>query len=178
MANIEYDMDKELEHDVASMIEDATLSEFEELRELGIVVSPCMRVRMNPDGEAQPCTGEPVSVKRVGPVERLFMPKKPHFLLVVDYGAWSAVDEQRRKTILHRGLMRIVVEKTDDGIHLSTRKPDIVEFIRTVERFGAYTEQLLNLREAFRNSINRILPTVEAVEEVAEEAVNNSADNQ
>ncbi len=178
MPNIEYDMDKELEHDVASMIEDATLSEFEDLRELGIIVLPCMRIRMDKDGETQPCTGEPVSVKRVGPVERLFMSKKPHFILVVDYGTWNAADEQRRKIMLHRGLMRLVVEKTDDGIHLSTRKPEIVEFIRTVERFGAYTEQLLNLREAFRNSANRILPTVVAEEEVAEEAVNNSADNQ
>ena len=178
MPNTEYDMDKELEHDVASMIEDAALSEFEALRELSIIVLPCMRIRMDKDGESQPCTGEAVSAKRIGPVERLFMPKKPHFILVVDYGAWSAADEQRRKIMLHRGLMRLVAEKDDDGIHLSTRTPEIVEFIRTVERFGAYTEQLLNLREAFRNSANRILPTVVAVEEVAEEAVNNSADNQ
>jgi len=169
MASIEYDLDKELEQETASMIEDEAYSEFENLRELGIVVLPCMRVSMDKDGETKPCKGEAASIKRVGPVERLFMTKKPHFLLVVDYGAWSDADEQKRRVILHRGLMRITAEKNDDGLCLGTRKPDIVEFTRTVERFGAYTEQLLNLREAFRNSAHRILPTVEAVD--------NSADN-
>jgi len=170
MPNTDYDLDSALDDEVASMIEDATYSEFDDLRELGIVVLPCMRVRMDKDGETQPCKGEPTTIKRVGPLERLFMTKKPHFLLVMDYGAWSAANEERRRIMLHRGLMRIAVEKTEEGTRLGTRKPDIVEFTRTVERFGAYTEELLSLREAFRKSAHRILPTVEAVDNAEDNA--------
>ena len=161
MPKIDYDIDKELGEAVTEMIGDAAYSEFNDLRELGIVVLSCMRVRMDKNGETLPCKGEPVTTKRVGAIERLFIPKKPHFILVVDYGAWRSANEQVRKAMLHRGLLRIVAEKTDEGIKLSTRRPDIVEYTRNVERFGAYTEALLNLREAFRNSAHRILPICE-----------------
>jgi hypothetical protein len=169
MPSTEYDFDKELSDMLEDMIADTNFSEFNELRDLAIVVLPCVKVRMDKDGETQACKGDPVTVKKVGPVERIFMTKKPHFLVVVDYGAWGEANEKIRQAMLHRGLMRIVAEKTDDGMKIGTRKPDIVEFTMTVERFGAFNEHLLNLREAFRNSTHRIMPVIGEAEDLPEE---------
>jgi hypothetical protein len=160
MPSTDYDLDQDLQKILSEVIADTNFTEFNDLRDLGISVLPCVRVRMDKDGETQPCKGDPVTVKKVGPVERLFIPKKPHFIMIVDFGTWSTANIKIQKAMLHRGLMRIAAEKTDEGVKVSTRKPDIVEFTATVARFGAFSDNLLNLREAFRNSTHRIMPTM------------------
>jgi hypothetical protein len=171
MANTDYDLDKDLEREMVGMVADETLSEFGPLRDLAIVILSCVKVRMNKDGETEACSGDPVAVKKVGPAERLFMPKKPHFIVSVDYGTWDAADERQRKIIVHRALMRIAAEKTDEGMKVGMRKPDILEFTTTVARFGAYNDPLLTLREAFRNSAHRLIPQMEEEAPQSEESV-------
>jgi len=170
MANTDYDLDKDLERELADMIADESMNEFAPLRDLAVTVLSCVKVRMDKDGNTEPCKGDPVAVKKVDPVSRMFMPKKPHFLVVVDFGAWSDADERQRKILAHRALIRIAAEKTDEGMKLGMKKPEVLEHTATVARFGAFSDSLLNMREAFRNSAHRLLPQVEepVSDEVAE----------
>lgn len=161
MASTDYDLDKALDSLIEEMVTDPNYSEFNNLRDLGVSVVACLKVRMDADGESQPCKGDPVTLKKVGAVERLFMSEKPHYMLIVDFHAWDTSDQRRRMAMIHRGLMRISADRTEQGVKLGTRKPDVVEFTRTVERFGAFSDTLLNCREAFRNSMHRILPKIE-----------------
>lgn len=170
MANSDFDFDKDLERELAAMIADESLSEFGPLRDLALTINPIVRVRMDKDGNTEKCSGDPVTVKKVGPAERMFMPKKPHFIVIVDYGTWTEADERQRKIIMHRGLMRIAAEKTDEGMKIGMRKPDVLEFTTTVARFGAFNDPLLDLREAFRNSAHRLLPQMEEEPSTPEEA--------
>jgi Putative phage metallopeptidase len=161
MSNVEYSEDVDLTAAVNKMVADSLITEFKPLRDLHIVIKPCLRVRLDKDGQTQPCKGIPVKLKRVSPIERLFIRDRAHFILVVDYHAWETGNEKSRGALIHHALMQIAAEKSEDGIKISTRKPDIVEFTATVERFGAFSDVLLNLREAFRRSPSRLMPVSE-----------------
>ena len=165
MANIEYDLNKDLSTALAEMQANVEFTEFNELRENEIIVLACVRIRMDDDGETQPCKGDVVMLKKVTPLEKLFITKKPHYFMVVDHHAWTNAHETARAAMLHRGLMRIAVEKGETGIKLGMRKPDIAEFTATVRRFGAFSDVLCDLRDAFRSSAHRLVPAVDNNEE-------------
>lgn len=144
----EFVIDKEISDAVTDMLAKVEYAEFSAIREHEVRIETCLCVRTNQEGEDMPPKPEPVALKRVPPLERLFV--DADYILVVDNSAWKTANtDQAQLAILHRGLMKINIENKDGKIKLGTRKPDVVEFSATLVRFGAYTESLLSLREIF-----------------------------
>jgi hypothetical protein len=144
----EFIKDKEISDAVTDMLANLEYSEFAPIRDHEVKIEACLCVRTNQDGEDMPPKPEPVALKRVPPLERLYV--DADYILVVDNSAWKTANtDQAQLAILHRGLMKINIENTDGKIKIGTRKPDVVEFSATLVRFGPYTESLLNLREIF-----------------------------
>lgn len=151
----EYVQDKEISDAVTDMLGDDVYNEFDAIRNSEIKIEACLCVRTTKEGEDAPCKGEPVVLKKVGKVERVFL--DTDYILVVDNSAWKeANSEVAQLAMLHRALMHIDVTENEGNFKLGKRKPDVVEFSATVGRFGAYKESLLCLREAFTLSAKQL----------------------
>jgi hypothetical protein len=152
----EYTIDKEISNAVVDMLGDGLYTEFAPLRDNEVKIETCAMVRVNKDGEDMPAKDDPVTLKKVPQVEKLFV--DVDYILIVDNSAWkTANSEKAQKAIIHRGLMKILVEPNDGGVKLATRKPDIVEFTETAMRFGAYTDKLLTFQEATALASKRVV---------------------
>lgn len=144
----EYANDKEVENAVTDMLADDAYNEFDPLRNHEVKINTCIVVRTTKEGEDVPCKGDPVVLKKISPLEKLFI--DADYILVVNNSAWkSASSTIVQQAMLHKGLMKINVEAVDGGATLSVRKPDVVEFSATMNRFGPYTDNLISLRETF-----------------------------
>jgi hypothetical protein len=151
----EYAIDKEVSNAVTDMLGDSLYTEFAPLRDNEVKIETCTLVRTNKDGEDMPAKDDPVTLKKVPQVEKLFV--DVDYILIVDNSAWkTANSDKAQKAIIHRGLMKILVEPKDEGVKLATRKPDIVEFTETAMRFGAYNDRLLGFQEATAMASKRI----------------------
>jgi hypothetical protein len=151
----EYIQDKEIANAVTDMLGDTEFTEFAPLRDSEVKIESCVCVRTNQEGEDQPPKADPVSLKKVSPVEKVFVDLD--YILVVDNSAWKTANtDQAQSAIIHRGLMKIQVEQSEKGLKLATRKPDIVEFSETVVRFGTYNQPLKTLKEAFTLAAKRL----------------------
>jgi hypothetical protein len=160
---IEYSINKGLQDALSSMLCDMSLAEFTPLRDSGIKVLACTKVKFQ-DEEEQPCSGDPVSVRKVSDLHRVFI--DGHYLLVADQYTFSHSNELQLKALLHSALMRISVENTESGLKLGIRKPDIMAFQATINRFGAYTDALLGLRDCLVTASKRFanMVTTESTE--------------
>jgi hypothetical protein len=142
---IEYSISENtLQEYLDEMVSDMSLAEFAPLRDNKIKVLACTKVKVQEE-EEQPCSGDPVSVKKVSDLHRVFI--DGHYIVVVDHYTFNHLNDLQLKALLHSALMHISVETTESGIKLGTRKPDIRVFQATINRFGAYTDALLGLRE-------------------------------
>jgi hypothetical protein len=66
--------------------------------------------------------------------------------------------------MMHRALMRVHVETTDKGvIKISLRKPDVMTFQQTIVRFGAWEDDLIQLRNNLQTAQKRLKEVAEAV---------------
>lgn len=143
----EHVVDKEIANAVVDMLADEQYTEFAPLRDHEVKIETCALVRTNNEGEDMPRKDDPVTLKKVPAMEKLFVDLD--YILIVDNSAWkTANSDKAQKAIIHRGLMKIMVEPQEGGLKLATRKPDIVEFTETALRFGAYTDKLLSFQEA------------------------------
>lgn len=147
---IEYALDDALTQAVASLTQDETYSEFGELREQGITFMVSAMTKTSKEEEIVPTSGEPVVVRRVSPSDAVFM--DGHFKVYIDRCRWDGANEMQQKAMLHRALMRVKIEDTDKGVKIGTRKPDVVTFQATIVRFGAWEEQLIQLRNNLQSA--------------------------
>ncbi len=150
---LEYEVNKELSNALKDLLDDDSMTEFTNIREHEVIILPCMKIKTDKDGESQESPGEVVQMKKVSPLHRVFI--EAHYIMVVDYYGWThAKSTDHQKAMLHKALMRVEVDKDDGGnLKFSARAPDVVEFRATVVRFGAYTEPLLDMREAFKLAV-------------------------
>lgn len=129
---------------VADLIGNEEYEEFAPIREQELLFLVAAMVKMNADGEAEATTGEPVIVRRVGPADSVFM--QGHFKVYICKTRWDEANETKQKAMLHRALMQVDVEKTEKGIKIAMRGPDVWTFQQTIVRFGAWEDELIQLR--------------------------------
>jgi hypothetical protein len=121
--------------------------EFQAIRNHHVRFLGCFKEKTNTDGETV-SAGPPVDVKKIGPLHAVFITS--HFIIVVDKSRWQVSSEIQKKAMLHHALMTIEVNPGSDGeLKFKSRDPDVVEFTTTVERYGAWSEPLLQFREVF-----------------------------
>src|SRR4051812_14682303 len=123
---IEYSVEKELTELVDEVLHKPEHSEFGPIRDVDLTILPCFVIRTDEDGQTKAGKGDPVKLKKISDLDRLFMKDKPHYIVVVDYGVWENAPDEQRMAMLHACLMQISVEHTDGGkIKLGSRKPDV-----------------------------------------------------
>jgi len=140
----EYSPDDALSEAVADMVNNEEYEEFGLIREQELVFLVGVMRKTNKDDEPEPTTGEPVVVRKVAAPDAIFM--NGHFKVYVDGFRWDEANDIQRKAMLHRGLLRVDVDKTEKGITLGLAKPDATVWQRNIERFGAWEENLIVLR--------------------------------
>lgn len=160
----EYVANEQMMQAVTDLISDTSYEEFEPIREQELVFLVAAVVKTNKDGDAQATSGEPVIVRRVGPADAVFI--TGHFKVYICHMRWDEANELQQKAMLHRALMRVVVDKTEDKIRLKLRKPDVVTFQQTIVRFGAWEDGLIKLR-------NNLQSAQKKLKEVASDVVEN-----
>jgi len=141
---IEYAKNDEMEKAVIDLISDTAYEEFNAIRDYELGFQIAAKVKTNADGEQEPTTGEPVVVRRIGPADAVFL--NGHFKIYICDLRWRESSRDHQKAMLHQALMRILIENTDSGIKIKMRKPDVVTFQQTIVRFGAWEDQLIQLR--------------------------------
>lgn len=172
--HIEYTVEDDLNDALADCL--SSSPKFSLLRD-NLKIVGCYVVRMDENEQTVPGKGEPIMLKKVPADMQVFMKPKAHFIVVVDYHFWNHTPAHERTSLLMRALMRITVEKVDDGLKIGTRKYDVQDFVANVQANGAYTEPLRELREALtRRAIDMVQssPAVQA-ETQAEEPVEEPA---
>jgi len=160
---IEYALNKEMTEAIIAMVNNEAYEEFAPIREQELRFQIASMVKTNTEGEQLPTSGEPVVVRRVGPADAVFM--QGHYKIYICQKRWDEANELQQKAMLHRALMRINIEKKEEGIKLSLRKPDVATFQQTIVRFGAWEENLILLRSNLQTAQKR-------AKELAAEATN------
>lgn len=148
---IEYSPDDAMTEAVTEMVGNADYEEFAPIREQELVFLVGAMRKTNKDDEAEPTAGEPVVVRKVAAADAIFM--AGHYKVYIDGFRWDEANDLQRQAMLHRGLLRVEVEKTDKGnIVLGLAKPDAMVWQRNIERFGAWEENLILLRNNLQNA--------------------------
>lgn len=141
---IEYARDDAMTQAVGDLVQDESYSEFDELRAQDILFQVAAMTKTNKDGEIEKTSGDPVIVRKISPADAVFM--EGHFKVFIDRCRWDAANELQQKAMLHRAVMRVEIVNEESGIKIKTRKPDVVTFQATIVRFGAWEEELIQLR--------------------------------
>jgi len=141
---VEYAANDDMTNAVADLIGDENYEEFAPIREQELLFLVAAMVKTDKDDVMQATSGDPVIVRRVGPADAVFL--QGHFKVYICQLRWDEANSIQRQAMLHRALMKVNVEKTENGIKIGTRKPDVVTFQQTIVRFGAWEEELILLR--------------------------------
>jgi|SRR5271157_724325 len=160
---IEYALNQEMTDAILALINSEDYEEFAPIREQELRFQIAAMIKTNTEGEQFPTAGESVVVRRIGPADAVFM--QGHYKIYVCQKRWDEANDLQQKAMLHRALMRINVEKKEEGIKLSLRKPDVATFQQTIVRFGAWEENLILLRNNLQTAQKR-------AKELAAEAAN------
>jgi hypothetical protein len=142
---IEHYEDKELQAVVESILTDPANTALSLIRQNEVKIVPVMKSRVNNDGEHEQNPGLTAKLVKVSDLWKLFTDAK--FLLVVDYYFFSTATPKAREAILHNTLCEIDVTVTDGAVKCGTKKPEITVFAATLKRFGAFSDELLELRD-------------------------------
>jgi hypothetical protein len=149
---VEYVEDDELRAAVDDIINNPKIHEMEAVRELGVAILCCMIVKMSEDGEEAKVPVWPAKLNKLNEAERLYVKDHAHYILTMEYSFWHAANEKQRFAALLDTLLDIepTKEESDANIKLKKRTPDIrVKHLATIGYYGAYNEDIINLREVF-----------------------------
>jgi len=153
----EYVTDDELTKAVSALLGNEGLPKLSALRENEVVILCCMKVRMDDNGETQPPKGNPVKLKKLSDLERLFVEGNAHYILTMDYHFWKNANEQQQMAHLYDELRTIKPEPSEKGLALKKWEPTVnVKFADTIEYFGAFDDETLQLRNAMKNVSKRL----------------------
>lgn len=162
----EYEVDAELSAMVTLQLDRPELKELQSLRDNEIAILSCLRIRMK-NYEDVPCKGKPTKLKKLGEVERLFVDSHAHYVLVMDRHFWNHANERQRMANVFDALMDVLAEKTgktESGLKLKKRPSDVdFSHMATINYFGPYNENTLNLFEAYSNTRYRLKEFVEGI---------------
>ena len=141
--SIEYVEDADLRKMVREMID----ADFSKLNALGVVVLSVMKVNVDKNSENKQCKTRPVTTKKVGPAERVYIKDNAHFIIVMDYTTWNETNDAQRRFLVDHGLSNIHAERGEKSVIFSTVKPDINIHSATIKRRGPVFPNLLDLRD-------------------------------
>lgn len=167
----EYVQDKGIAEALADMLANQRFHELAPLREHEVKIESCLLVRTNTEGEAVECKGEPIKIVKVSPMLQVFM--DVDYIVVVDNHAWSTANSKNKMlAMMFNALLQIDVQPADaGGCKKKKRKPNIVLFRETIAHFGAYDDQLIDLRDAFETGAQRVAEELHGNDEQHEEPV-------
>ena len=138
---IEYVTDKGLAQAIEAVIKG--FREFEPLIVNQISIGQVLKIRTDAKGDMQPCKGDPIVTRKIGPAERLY--SHADYLLIVDAQAYSTATTKQQEALLHHGLSRILIENKNGIPKCKLAKPDMVAFKMTVLRFGEAAPGVISL---------------------------------
>jgi hypothetical protein len=97
-------------------------------------------------------------------LERLFIQDNAHYILTMDYHYWKNSNERQQMAKLFDALMDIQPEPTESGLKLKKREADVtVRHAATLAFFGAFDEDTLLIRDAFKNVSRRLKDFVDDI---------------
>lgn len=150
MANkIEYITEPELTDLVSDVLTNENYADLKSLRQNDVVILSCMKIHMDDNSEYVKCKGNPVALKKVGDMERIFMTDSAHFILVFDMGVWEGSSATERKYHVYRTLVAMSAEMKGEKLVFTKHKPDVVEHLSTLTLFSGKVENLRNLEAIF-----------------------------
>lgn len=138
----EFEFSPEFQQVVDRLI--ASCVDFAPLRDHEVRVKSCLKIRLDDDEQPVPYKGDPVTLHRCSPVQKIFM--EADYYLIADYGWFSSSGTAMAP--LHKALMRIHVKVGQEKVTLATRSPEIQEFTATIRRYGPWTDQIRSLINA------------------------------
>lgn len=152
----EYVTDDELTKAVSGLLSNEEVP-LADLRDNGVIILCCFKIRMDDDGETEPPKGSPVKLKKLSDLERLFVTDNAHYILTMDYHFWKNSNQQQQLATLFDLLMDIKPEASEAGLKLSKRDSDVpFRHAATVQLFGSWNEAVLLVRESFKNVGGRL----------------------
>lgn len=113
------------------------------IRDQELKIVAVMKVRTNADGEHEQNSGPPAKIMKVNDLWKLFT--DAHYLLVVDYYFFNHASCV--EAMLFNALCEIDVKTKDGEVKLATKKPEIQVFAATLQKYGAFDETLLGMKE-------------------------------
>lgn len=141
----EYVEDAGLNDALSAILTNKSLAEFAPLRDAKLKILPMLKVVTNKEGEHTPCKGIPAQVKKVSDLHKA-AGIDADYILVVDYYAWNhpkGINPQvTLDAMLHHALKTIKIEMKEGKPKLSANKPDLELFVDTVNRYGAFQEEI------------------------------------
>jgi hypothetical protein len=100
-----------------------------------VKIRAILRVKLDEHGEQSTDDKHGVALKKTPP--HLSGYSRSDYVLVVDYGLFMN-DADRLPARMHQALMQIDASTSSDGVvKTKARKPDVVTFQKTVQRYGA-----------------------------------------
>jgi hypothetical protein len=142
---IEHSEDKELTKVFNAVL---ALEEHAALREQEVKIVPLLKVNNdNATGEPKKCKGLGVVCKKLGADVKACL--SADYLLIMDYGRWNEIASWQREALVHHALQSIKVDLKGSKPKL-VRNPPVPIQPRTAERYGAYTDEQISIRDAWR----------------------------
>lgn len=151
MAATEYTIEQDVQDAIDEIRDDDEFEEFEPLRLHDIKFVAIVRTCADSNGEHVQGAGDILQLKKISALHKALI--NADYILQVDYYGWNHVLEGPKLTAaIHRCLMsvNIVQSDSDRGFKIEKRKPDVMDYRKTVERFGTYTQGLSELRDLFK----------------------------
>lgn len=145
----EYVIEQDLTDLVADVLSNQDYVDLKSLRICGVIIHACMKIQMDDEDQPVKCKGNPVTLKKFGPAERLFIRDDAHLMLVFDFGTWENCSVVEREYYIYRALVSLSAEEKDDVLKFTKHKPDVTEHLSTLVLFGGKVNDLKSLETVF-----------------------------
>ena len=145
-----------MQDEVEALLHDERLEEFNALREHEVKIVAIVRSQSNSEGEHIRGGGDILQLKKLSPLHRVLV--TAHYVLQVDYYGWEhELEGPIRTASIHRCLMSIEASQGEGGVKLGTRKPDVLEYSKTLSRFGAVNDALIDFKNIFNSGAKQFV---------------------
>jgi hypothetical protein len=157
----EYNIDAELQNLIDDMTGNVGYREFNELRKHDIGIVGLLVTKTDTNGDSVPAKGDPVKIVKISPAIKPLVRNGAQYAMYVNNYEWTCQEGlATREVLVHRALMGIDVQEVKGKIKLGKRKPDINEFSATIMRFGAYSNDLLGIKEMLLKGAQKVAAAI------------------
>lgn len=145
----EYSYEEGLDKHVQDYLKN--MHEWTAIRENGVKITTCLCVRTDADENPVSTKGDPVVLKRISGVTRVFV--DADYVLVIDQCSYDSADKDSQYAMIHHALKRICVVKDEKSgkVKLSKNKP-VEFFIDTLVRYGLWNSVFIDVAQVIGQS--------------------------